>query len=188
MIISIFLGSTGEERLGLRVAKLIQNELKKRKHEVHFIDPLEHPDLLIFKTTFKYNKKPSKDLQKVQKQIDQSDAYIAITPEYNHGYSGALKNAIDVFQDEYKNKTFGIVTYSTGGFGGIRAAEPLRLVCAELGANAIPLALAFSKAQDAINEKGQLQDTNYQERINKFIQQLEYYAQAMKNQKQKTPL
>ncbi len=188
MIISIFLGSTSEGRLGLRVAKLIQNEVKKRGHEVNLIDPLEHEDLLIFKSPYKYNKNPSKNLQKVQRQIAQSNAYIAITPEYNHGYSGALKNAMDVFLDEYKEKTFGIVTYSTGGFGGIRAAEPLRLVCAELGANAIPLALAFSKAQDVINEKGELIDTNYQERIDKFLTQLEWYTQAMKNQKQKTPI
>ena len=53
-----------------------------------------------------------------------------MTPEYNHGTSGVLKNAIDYLYAEWNNKAVGFVSY--GGTGGARAAEHLRLVAGEL--------------------------------------------------------
>ena len=58
------------------------------------------------------------------------DAFVFITPEYNHGTSAALKNAIDYLYREWNNKAAGFVAY--GGAGGIRAVEQLRLVMGEL--------------------------------------------------------
>jgi len=57
-------------------------------------------------------------------------AYVFVTPEYNHGIAGALKNAIDFLFAEWKNKAAGFVSY--GGAGGARAVEQLRLVRAEV--------------------------------------------------------
>ena len=53
-----------------------------------------------------------------------------MTPEYNHGTSGVLKNAIDYLYAEWNNKAVGFVSY--GSVGGARAAEHLRLVAGEL--------------------------------------------------------
>ena len=58
------------------------------------------------------------------------DGYIFVTPEYNHGTSGALKNAIDYLYGEWNNKAAGFVSY--GSACGARAVEQLRLVMAEL--------------------------------------------------------
>jgi len=58
------------------------------------------------------------------------DAYVFVTPEYNHGIPGALKNAIDFLYAEWNNKAAAFVSY--GGTGGVRAVEQLRLVMAEL--------------------------------------------------------
>src|SRR5262249_35813166 len=58
------------------------------------------------------------------------DAFIFVTPEYNHGTSAALKNAIDFLFYEWNNKAAGFVSY--GGAGGVRAVENLRLVMGEL--------------------------------------------------------
>jgi NAD(P)H-dependent FMN reductase len=63
-------------------------------------------------------------------KIDSFDAYVFVTPEYNHGISGALKNAIDYLFAEWNNKAAGFVSY--GGIGGARAVEQLRLVMGEL--------------------------------------------------------
>lgn len=58
------------------------------------------------------------------------DGFVFVTPEYNHGTSGALKNAIDFLYREWNNKAAGFVSY--GSIGGARAVEQLRLVMAEL--------------------------------------------------------
>lgn len=63
-------------------------------------------------------------------KIDSFDAYVFVTPEYNHGPSGALKNAIDYIYGEWNNKAAGFVGY--GSAGGARAVEQLRLVMGEL--------------------------------------------------------
>jgi NAD(P)H-dependent FMN reductase len=63
-------------------------------------------------------------------KIASFDAYVFVTPEYNHGTSGALKNAIDYLYLEWNNKAAGLVSY--GSIGGARAAEQLRLVMGEL--------------------------------------------------------
>ena len=64
------------------------------------------------------------------KKIDSFDAYVFVTPEYNHGIPGALKNAIDFLFKEWNNKVAGFVSY--GSAGGVRAVEQLRLVMAEV--------------------------------------------------------
>ena len=58
------------------------------------------------------------------------DAFVFVTPEYNHGTSAALKNALDFLYAEWNNKAAGFVSY--GGAGGTRAVESLRLVMGEL--------------------------------------------------------
>lgn len=58
------------------------------------------------------------------------DGFVFVTPEYNHGTSGALKNAIDFLYKEWNNKAAGFVSY--GSAGGARAVESLRLVMGEL--------------------------------------------------------
>jgi len=63
-------------------------------------------------------------------KIGAFDAYVFVTPEYNHSTSGALKNAIDYLYREWNNKAAGFVSY--GGAGGVRAVEHLRLVMAEV--------------------------------------------------------
>jgi NAD(P)H-dependent FMN reductase len=63
-------------------------------------------------------------------KIGSFDAFVFVTPEYNHGISGSLKNAIDFLFAEWNNKAAGFVSY--GGAGGARAVEQLRLVMGEL--------------------------------------------------------
>ena len=63
-------------------------------------------------------------------KIDSLDAFIFVTPEYNHSISGALKNAIDFLYREWNNKAAAFVSY--GSAGGVRAVEHLRLILAEL--------------------------------------------------------
>ena len=63
-------------------------------------------------------------------KIAELRGFVFVTPEYNHGIPGALKNAIDYLYNEWNNKAAGFVSY--GSAGGARAVEHLRLVMAEV--------------------------------------------------------
>ena len=74
------------------------------------------------------------------------DAFVFVTPEYNHGTSGALKNAIDFLYAEWNDKAAGFVSY--GGAGGTRAAEQLRLVMGELQVADVRAQVTLSMFED----------------------------------------
>jgi NAD(P)H-dependent FMN reductase len=74
------------------------------------------------------------------------DAFVFVAPEYNHGPSAALKNAIDFLYAEWNNKAAGLVTY--GGSGGLRAAEQLRLILAEVQVATVRAQVALSLFAD----------------------------------------
>jgi NAD(P)H-dependent FMN reductase len=69
-------------------------------------------------------------------RVDKADAFVFVTPEYNHGYSGALKNAIDYLYHEWQHKPVGFVSYG-GISGGLRAVQQLKQVIVAL--NMVPV-------------------------------------------------
>ena len=82
-------------------------------------------------------------------KIASFDGYVFVTPEYNHGTSGALKNAIDYLYREWNNKAAGFVGY--GGAGGVRAVEQLRLVMGEVQVADVRAQVALSLSTDFEN-------------------------------------
>ena len=76
---------------------------------------------------------PSQKLVELRNKIKNAEGYISVTPEYNRSTSSALKNTLDYFLEEYYFKPSAIVSYSPGMFGGINAAQQLRLIFAEVG-------------------------------------------------------
>lgn len=74
------------------------------------------------------------------------DGFVFVTPEYNHGTSGALKNAIDYLYREWNHKAAGFVGY--GSAGGVRAVENLRLIMGELMVADVRAQVALSLAAD----------------------------------------
>src|SRR3989344_5113159 len=69
-------------------------------------------------------------VQRWTKKIKEADGFIIVAPEYNHGYTAVLKNALDYVSTEWNNKPVGFVAY--GSAGGARAVEQLRAVAIEL--------------------------------------------------------
>lgn len=85
------------------------------------------------------------------KKIAELDGYVFVCPEYNHGITSALKNAIDYLYIEWNNKAAGIVSY--GSAGGVRAAESLRIIMAELQVATVRSHPAMSLFTDFIKMK-----------------------------------
>jgi NAD(P)H-dependent FMN reductase len=92
-----------------------------------------------------------------RKRAEAADAFIIITPEYNHGYPGALKTAIDTAREEWQAKPVGFVSYG-GVAGGLRSVEQLRLVFAELHAVTVRQVVSFHWVHDLFDGDGQLRD------------------------------
>ncbi len=130
--VAIILGSTRPGRNGEAVSRWMY-EIAKKRNDADFelvdIKDFELPllDEPIPPSRGQYSKKHTRDWSA---KIDSFDGYVIVTPEYNHGIPGALKNAIDFLFKEWNNKAAGFVGY--GSAGGVRAVEQLRLVMAEL--------------------------------------------------------
>ena len=130
--IGIIVGSTRPGRRGAPVAEWAHELLKSRKDaEFELVDIADYHLPLLDEPAPPFMRQYSKDHTKVwSAKIDSLDAFIFVTPEYNHGISAALKNAIDYLFHEWHNKAAGFIGY--GGSSGIRAVESLRLVLGEV--------------------------------------------------------
>lgn len=130
--IGIILGSTRPNRNGEQVAKWVL-DIASRRDDATFelVDlrdhPLPHLDEPMPPSLGQYRHEHTKQWAAT---IASFDGFVIVTPEYNHGIPGTLKNAIDFLYAEWNNKAVGFVSY--GGVGGVRAVEQLRLVAAEL--------------------------------------------------------
>ena len=178
--ISTFIGSVRYGRMGDKVGAWVAKTLEQRGHKVHLIDPLIYEELLTLKLPNHYNPKPSAQMQQLHSWLEESDGFILVTPEYNHSFSGAIKNALDNFMPEYLHKPFGIASYSGGPFGGIRANEGLRQVVSELKGVPTPIPFMMSLVQNVFDESGNLKDTSYEKRLNDFLDDFEWYVNALK--------
>src|SRR2546427_10617054 len=130
--IGIIVGSTRPGRKAAAVAKWVHDILKNRKDaefEIVDIEDYKLPllDEPVPPTMHQYSKPHTKTWSE---KIASLDAYIFVTPEYNHATSAALKNAIDFLFREWNNKAAGFVGY--GGAWGVPAGENLRLVMGEI--------------------------------------------------------
>lgn len=130
--VGIILGSTRPGRNGEAVAKWVFESASKRTDAEYELVDIADYGLPLLDERFppslgQYEKEHTK---KWAAKIASFDAYIFVTPEYNHGTSGALKNAIDFLFAEWNDKAAGFVSY--GSAYGARAVEQLRLVCGEI--------------------------------------------------------
>ena len=186
----VIYGSVRDNRQGIRAANYIVNQLKARKHEVTFIDPLEL-DVPFMKLMYKeYEKgKAPEWLEKLATTYKAADAFVLVTGEYNHSVPPPLSNILSFFLDEYFYRPAAIVSYSAGMVGGQRAAVHLRALAAELGMPTIPSMLPFPKVSEACTEDGALteQGAKIQKSFDKFATELEWYAQALSEYRAKSP-
>lgn len=184
--IALLFGSVRNNRQGIKAAKYIQDKLAKRNHKVFFIDPIEYNLPLLYKRYKDYSKEDvPENLEKLAKIYRSADALVIVTAEYNHSFPPALKNLIDHFYEEYFWKPSAIVSYSITNFGGARAAIALRPVLSEVGMPSIPSVFSISNIAEALNDDGEDVTGLYDKRIDKFLNELEWYALALKEQRKK---
>lgn len=106
------------------------------------------------------------------------DAYVLVTPEYNHSSSAALKNAIDYLYAEWNDKAAGLVSY--GVDGGIRAGEQLRLVMSEMQVATVRSQVTLSFPTDFRDWSELAPGDGQQERLTSMLDQLVGWGEALK--------
>jgi len=116
-------------------------------------------------------------------KIASFDAYVFVTPEYNHGPSGALKNAIDFLYREWNNKAAGFVGY--GSAGGARAVEQLRLVMGELQVADVRAQVMLSLFTDFENFSTFKPAPHQEAAVNAMLDQVIAWGAAMKGLREK---
>lgn len=118
-----------------------------------------------------------------------ADALVVVTPEYNHGYPGMLKHALDSNLKEYIHKAVGIVGVSAGPWGGTRAIENLLPVMRELGLVTIFWDGNFSSVGKAFDSAtGELRDVAYVRRLEKFLKELVWMATVLRHGRENVSL
>jgi NAD(P)H-dependent FMN reductase len=177
----IFYGSVRHDRQGIRAARFIESACRGRGHRVSLIDPAIDRLPLLDRMYKEYKPGQAPEvLQKLAGLIKAADAFIIVSGEYNHSIPPALSNMLDHFLEEYYWRPSAIVCYSAGAFGGVRAAMQLRAMLCELGTPSIPSLFPVPKVQDAFDEEGRPLDDALNRRAARFLDELEWYANALK--------
>jgi len=176
MNIQIIVGSIREGRVSIKVAHWLKNEIEKLDFSTLTIEivDLKEWDLPFFvgknaPITGIYDQPKQ---QQWAEKISSGDAFIFLTPEYNHGYSAALKNAIDYLYKEWQAKPAAFVSYGTTH--GSRSVSQFKQVCSSIGmidSNAvIEIQDIFNRANSETFEGNEFDNIAVKSIVNKLIQ------------------
>ncbi len=184
MKVGIILGSIRGIRRGSRVMKWVESQLGQFKncefeildlkdYPLPFFDESDSPEGLRGNYTNDIAKKWSK-------KVAEKDAFIIVTPEYNHGTSGVLKNALDWLYYEWVRKPVAFISYSSNAAGGIRSVEQLRQNVIELQMAPLREAIHITYVLDTLDEDGNVQRGHFNERLAVLMNELVWWSDALK--------
>lgn len=175
--VAVILGSAREGRFCDTVARWVRARIaEKTGFAVDTIDPA-----LLALSGGRRREASAAETYALRQRIDRADAFIVVTPEYNHGYPAALKFLIDSIYDEWRAKPVAFVSYG-GISGGLRAVEQLRLVFAELHTVTIRDTVSFAYASRQFDAHGQLLHPAPAEKaMAGLLAQLMWWAKALRD-------
>jgi NAD(P)H-dependent FMN reductase len=175
LFIPVILGTARQGRLSENVARFVLAELAKQGGvETELVDvrelnlPLTDAGEAIKDAAF-------------SALCARADGFVIVAPEYNHGYPGLLKHALDSNLKEYIHKACGIVGVSAGPFGGTRVIQALLPVVRELGLVNIFWDGNFSSVQNLFDEQGNVPDAaTHARRLEKFFKELIWMSRVLR--------
>ncbi len=178
--IGVIIGSTRPGRVGEAVGKWTFDIATKRddaEYELVDIADFNLPllDEPVPPSRGQYSKEHTK---RWAEKIASFDAFVFVTPEYNHGTSGALKNALDFLYAEWNNKAAGFVSY--GSAYGVRAVENLRLIMGELQIADVRAQVMLSLFEDFENYSVFKPREQHEKSVNGMLDQVVSWGTAMK--------
>lgn len=187
MKLAIIVGSTRPNRQTLKEAKWVEKTAKEMADiKPQIIDLADYP-MAFFDEPMSPRYNPDRvvgaDAKKWLDAINDFDAYIFVTPEYNHSITGVLKNALDYITSELYHKPSAVVSH--GSVGGARAAVQLKEILSESRTVVIPNAVAFIGVSEGVDDEGNINATlkanpyGPQAALNSTLEELKWYSDAL---------
>ncbi|MYS19323.1 NAD(P)H-dependent FMN reductase [Streptomyces sp. DvalAA-14] len=157
--LAVITASVRDGRLGPAVADWFLTQVKERpEFAVQGVDLIDHPlPLILPEPGGTLPIEAARIRESLRSVLARADAFVVVTPEYNHSFPAALKNTVDWFYQEWAAKPVGFVSYG-GLSGGIRAVEQLRQVFAEVHALTVRENVALPLAGKRFDAQGRLDD------------------------------
>ncbi|MEU2430382.1 NAD(P)H-dependent oxidoreductase [Streptomyces sp. NPDC007861] len=154
--LTVIVGSNREGRFAPVVADWFAGRVAGREDFTADVVDLAESDL---PTALSYapDDRVRAELDRISPRLDAADAFVVLTPEYNHSFPAALKNLIDWHYTQWQAKPVAFVSYG-GISGGLRAVEQLRQVFAELHAVTVRDTVSFAGARGLFGAGGRLKD------------------------------
>jgi len=183
--LTIIISSIRSNRFGDKPAKWISEIASKNENfEVEVLDLKDYP-LPMFaeevSPTYVTGEYARKEVNILSEKINLADAFVVVTPEYNHGYPASLKSTMDYLHREFINKPIAFVGY--GSVGGARAVEQLRLVAVEFQMAPIRNAVHIFSPWLLVEEDGSLKKgalDQYEQSATGMLEQLAWWGRALK--------
>jgi NAD(P)H-dependent FMN reductase len=189
--ILVFYGSYRVDRIGIRLAHFVVEQLRRRGETVELIDA-KAVGLPILDRMYKEYPRGSvpEALEKLATQIREADGFVFVTGEYNWGVQPGLKNLTDHFLEEWFWRPAAIASYSAGRFSGARAATAWHGTLSEMGMVVVsstiaagPIAQTLSADGEPIGESGAALERSFP----RFADDLTWWVEAAKAQRARKP-
>jgi len=182
LLLAVIIGGARQGRFAPTVANWFAGQVRRRDDmTVDVIDLAEArlPDIL--------TEKPAPEVAAITPRLADADAFVVVTPEYNHSFPAPLKNAIDWHFKEWQAKPVGFVSYG-GMAGGLRAVEQLRQVFAELHAVTVRDTVSFHGVWTQFDSEGRPKDPERYERASQYmLDQLAWWGHALREARTQRP-
>jgi len=176
LFLPIILGTNRKDRKSVFVAKWLLGEMEKRAEiETRLFDV---QDFALPQDDYGTGIKDA--FPEWRDAIIRADGLVIVSPEYNHGYPGALKSVLDLLLKEYIHKAVAFVGVSAGPFGGTRVIEAMVPMARELGLAVTFADLNLPKVQDKFDQEGALLDKAYDQRVKDFLDELVWMSRVLK--------
>ena len=183
--LAVITGGAGEGRFGELIAQWLLGEV--RRSTLFRIDHVDLRDLELPWARPSDEAAPPEATAALLARLRQADAFLVVTPEYNHGYPAPLKHAIDLGYAEWHAKPVAFVSYG-GMSGGLRAVEQLRQVFVELHATTIRDGVSFHRVEEQFDADGAVRDAEaVGAAAQAMLAQLEWWAEALRRARQDRP-
>lgn len=175
--ITLILGTTRRNSESQKVAGYIRQVLQDQGSvEVDYLD-LGQADIPLFEERISHLESPSADLMHWNERVNASGGIVIVAPEYKNAYPGSLKNFFDYLPPQvFRHQPVGIVTVSSGAFGGQLCLSQLRLVCLAMGGVPIPEHLRVPHVKEVFPADGSGPDEAFRTRSVKFLEDYLHYV------------